>query len=629
MNSSNLFSRQFIQNTCELSIEDKKSPFPAWMKFNKPNPLRFSLNLQDPDRPELEPVQVTGDRAKLETLQDTVDKYVKEIVAQAPMATMGEEASKLPSRATDERPIDALKVNDNHPRLEPDGPSRHLFYLGNSADANAAVLSLSTLQLFDISSVLNEALAPDPVVVPEDSSSLLTTPTGGALVEPISEIQDSAIKTNEASLLSTNNLSNTNNLEEARVILPSINDDTQPVTDEFYSLETESSILERGGANRSNTKSSKPGMGSLNLPELPDFSQSPLTSIPLWLGLGTMASFIIAFPFLSSYFKNSSSVATKPSTPVVSTSPSPSAEEATPTPYQPSSASLPGSVVPSVSVTTSSGTGIPVVPNPALGVGSNNNTSTLFSNNVGQTNRQTTNQRSDAGTGTRQDKKPSTSPDPAAKTGAGKNNRNTSGSQSKGMRPPSETIQPTAIPNSSISTGSGSRTGRTAQNTPRTDDDAQFNSLPSGDINSNVFSNAGRGKKTTTNNSNTSFDTTNGGNLADAPISRTSIPTDSAQPLESQPNVSSDSVQVQGVQTYFQQRWKADPSAQESLQYRIKVGQNGRVQSIEGQGNYSQIYLDKTRFMKPGDQVSAAGKKDQSVWLILRQDGDVQALPEN
>jgi Domain of unknown function (DUF4335) len=634
MNSSNLHSRQFVQNTCELSIEDKKSPFPAWMKFNKPNPLRFSLNLQDPDRPELEPVQVTGDRAKLETLQGTVDSYVKEIVAQAPMATMGEDASKLPSKASaDDRPIDALNVTDNQPRLEADGPSRHLFYLGNSADANAAVLSLSTLQLFDLSSVLNEAVAPATVAVPEDSSAFLTALTGSPLVENASGIntnttgKDSAIQTNEASLLS-------NNLEEPRVVLPSINDPKEPVTDEFYSLETESSILERGGANRNQFKNKS---NNLNLPELPDFSQSPLTSIPLWIGLGTMAAGIIAFPFISSYFKNNSQVATKPGVPIVSTSPSTSSEE--PTPYQPSSASVPGSVVPSVNVGSAGNTGLPttVVPSPALG------DTTLFANNGGQGGRQTTTQRTDStarqgtpannggaaktGNNDRTNRTASQSPSPA-----------NSGSQPRGMRRASDVNKPSdsqvATNNQGKTGAAGNRRSADSSNVPLTNDDDVFNRLPNGGTEtSGVPGTSGntrsrKGQKTTTPAADSGFGTVNGDLAGTEPVSRTTVPTDNSQPVQSQP-LSNDSVQVKGVQSYFQQRWKADPAAQESLQYRIKVGQNGQVQSIEGQGNYSQRYLDKTKFLKPGDQVSTSGKKDQSVWLILRQDGEVQALQED
>jgi Domain of unknown function (DUF4335) len=613
MNSSNLHTRQFLQNTCEMSIEDKKSPFPAWMKFNKPNPLRFSLSLQDPDRPELEPVQVTGDRSKLEVLQGTVDRYVKEIVAKAPIPEMGGDASKLPSRGNGEdRPIDALKVTDDEPRLETDGPSRHLFYLGSSADANAAVLSLSTLQLFDLSSVLNESVATITVTEPEESSAILTASSGA-----ISAIQDSAIQpTDQDSAFASNSL------VEPRVILPSVSDTQEPVTDEFYSLETESSILERSGSSRDRSKSSKPSLGSLNLPELPDFSQSPLTSIPLWLGLGAMATIVASSPLWMSAFKKDTVLTTQPSN--VPAQVSPSSSEELPSPYQSSSPSLPSNAVPSVvvspgSVNTSGG--IPVVLNPA------NSNSDLFPNSQGrQATKQSTDQKTDNNS-----RQPAPVVKPTKDNNAAKTytvppttTKKSTGAQTRSMRPPSDVNRST-----NPSTGAiNSRSAEVSPAGPRGTDDDKFDSLPDGgsvDIPSTVSSSRNRTAAQRRNPSNTKFGTVNGD------LSVSQVPADTSKPIEQQApvNNSNDSVQVKGVQSFFQQRWKADPNAQESLQYRVKVGQNGRVQSIEGQGNYSQRYLDKTRFLQPGYQISGSGKKDQSVFLILRQDGDVQVLSED
>ena len=293
MNSPNLQPRQFVHSTCELSIDDKKSPFPAWMKFNKPNPLRFSLIVNDPDRPELEPMRVEGDRVKLESLHRTVEDYVKNLVARAPLPQInGVDSLSLPkSTAFDDtitssdlqhRPIDALKVNDEKPRIEADGLSRHLFYLGNGADANTTTMSLSTLQLFDLSSALNEGISP-PVLEPAALAS-----TAETLVQPVVLSPEAVTNNNKNSAIK----SEKSEAEKPMVVLPSANSPESGSSEDLYGLETESSILERSNPSNDRFKAPKPSLGSLNLPELPDFSRSPLTSIPLWLGLGGMAALI-------------------------------------------------------------------------------------------------------------------------------------------------------------------------------------------------------------------------------------------------------------------------------------------------------------------------------------------------
>jgi hypothetical protein len=83
------------------------------------------------------------------------------------------------------------------------------------------------------------------------------------------------------------------------------------------------------------------------------------------------------------------------------------------------------------------------------------------------------------------------------------------------------------------------------------------------------------------------------------------------------------STQAKELQSYFQERWRADPDFDRSLKYKVNVGRNGKVISLEGADVISRIYLNKTGFLKPGEAVSKNGQRDQKVWLFLTPAGNV------
>jgi Domain of unknown function (DUF4335) len=644
MNSSNLQPRLIVHNTCELSIDDKKSPFPTWMKFNKLSPLRFSLNVQDPDRPELEPMMVSGDRNKLEELHRTVEDYVKELLQRTPLPQLssGEGQEKPPHGSeisgflgndidslVKNRPIDALNVNDDRPHIESDGLSRHLFYLGNGADANTTVMSLSTLQLFDLSSALSEGLI--PVTSSETEQSADPSIAAEQVSEPVILLPPEPMTNNNNKVVTPLQA----NVEEPRVVLPSVDETKSDKSDDLYELETESSIFERSTANRDRFKKPKPGLGSLNLPELPDFSQSPLTSIPLWLGLGGMAALIVAFPFISSTFKTGGSVAKKPATPTTQVS---VASGDIPPEYQPTTPSIPNGVgTPTVGglpvpnstlggavggLTPPAGT-ITTVPVSPSGVGnltggsslsnSLDSTSPSINNNSSATQRQQT-----AGTGASGQRAANTTNAQSAVTSRPIRGASADGITQQARIPVNQNLQPPAIDddprlkpqnnNSDLSSDSSARPRSRQKNPPVVANRNSTSDIDGAVVGqANEFTGSGSGifkpvDRPPTNNS---------GNL-DAP---------SISPVES--------VQTRGLQGYFQGRWKADPNFDESLQYRVNVAKNGRVLSIEGQTEKSRVYLNKTGFLKPGEVVSPSGRQDQKVWLILNPTGDVQTLADS
>jgi Domain of unknown function (DUF4335) len=658
MNSPNLQPRQFVHNTCELSIDDKKSPFPAWMKFNKPNPLRFSLTVNDPDRPELEPMRVEGDRTKLESLHRTTEEYVKNLVARAPLPQMnGEEPGKLPQSAAfddtinssdlQHRPIDALKVSDEKPRIEADGISRHLFYLGSGADANTTTMSLSTLQLFDLSSALNEGMTPviEPEVEPEKPVALAAA--AETLVQPV-VLPPEAVTNNNKSSATTSLKSGQSNVEEPRVVLPSANAaESSDTSEDLYGLETESSILERSNSSKDRFKMPKPSLGSLNLPELPDFSRSPLTSIPLWLGLGGMAAVILTSPLWMNMFKGGDSVAKKPATPItqVATAPTDS-----PAPYQPSDPTIAsGAGIPSANIpntTNLGGLGTTGNPNPPGIIPGTLGQSTLGQGTVGQ-NPNTVQNR--------------TAPSQTGKT-------NTSTGNSTGINPGS--LDPFKN-RAGQQTGSNNQPGgnsaaakalqdRFVENAkkPKKGADGANQSSPSrvlvqnngGDISDsyNPLLKPITGEESTTKRSRNQSRQkplienpepieaptiigqgsnlgSGGSGLFNTPISIPQV--ENPKNLEA-PIISSDSVQAKGLQGYFQKIWRADPKFSSSLQYKVNVGRNGRVISLEGIDQESKFYLDKTNFLKPGIAVSASGQKDQKIVLVLHSTGDVQTFSD-
>jgi Domain of unknown function (DUF4335) len=629
------------------------------MKFNKPNPLRFSLTVNDPDRPELEPMRVEGDRTKLESLHRTVEDYVKNLVARAPLPQInGEDPGKLPQSAAfddtinssdlQHRPIDALKVNDEKPRIEADGLSRYLFYLGSGADANTTTMSLSTLQLFDLSSALNEGVTPviEPEVEPEKLVALAAE--AETLVQPVVLPPEAVTNNNKSSdtSLKSGLKSGQSNVEEPRVVLPSANAPDSGTSEDLYGLETESSILERSNSSKDRFKMPKPSLGSLNLPELPDFSRSPLTSIPLWLGLGGMAALIIAFPFLSSQFKSGSSVAKKPTTPPTQVATAPTD---IPTPYQPNDPTIASGVgipSPTINPTTTTNLG---------GLGTNPNPQGI-SGLTGQNSNAVPNRNTNTtGIGN------STGINPGLRdpfnSGAGQqtglNNRiNQPGGNNATAIARAKALQDKALQDQ-IAAANGKK--------PTKGSDAANQSLPSRVLAQNngrsvaddydprlipiTGEEATPPKKVSRNRSRPQPSVDNPEPITDVPpivgqgrnlgnggsgLFNSSVPVpqvESPKNLEV-PIISSDSVQAKGLQGYFQKIWRADPNFDSSLQYKVNVGRNGKVISLEGIDEKSKVYLNKTNFLKPGVAVSSNGQKDQKVLLMLHSTGDVQTFSD-
>lgn len=81
------------------------------------------------------------------------------------------------------------------------------------------------------------------------------------------------------------------------------------------------------------------------------------------------------------------------------------------------------------------------------------------------------------------------------------------------------------------------------------------------------------------------------------------------------------------VQEYFKKRWKRDPNFNDYLRYHLALRVDGRVKSIVGIGDNSQIYLERTNFIRIGDKLVAASDREHVVQIFLNGNGAVGVYP--
>jgi Domain of unknown function (DUF4335) len=98
------------------------------------------------------------------------------------------------------------------------------------------------------------------------------------------------------------------------------------------------------------------------------------------------------------------------------------------------------------------------------------------------------------------------------------------------------------------------------------------------------------------------------------------------------PGDSIDSPSLQETKRYFQSKWKANNTQANALQYVVKIGgKNGLIKGIAPQGEAATTYLQKSKFAKVGQKLvspAAAGTTDQKIRLILQPDGNVDTFVE-
>ncbi len=87
MESTNLTTRTYTAPTCSLVVTSKVPLLPNLTQLNKPQAVGFTLHLGHPEQAESERLVLKGDPHQLSKLQQTVSKYVTDIVAKFPLPT--------------------------------------------------------------------------------------------------------------------------------------------------------------------------------------------------------------------------------------------------------------------------------------------------------------------------------------------------------------------------------------------------------------------------------------------------------------------------------------------------------------------------------------------------------------
>jgi hypothetical protein len=87
MESTNLITRTYTAPTCSLVVKTKAPLLPNLTQLNKPQAVDFTLHLGHPEQAESERLVLNGDPLQLSKLQQSVSKYVADLVAKFPNPT--------------------------------------------------------------------------------------------------------------------------------------------------------------------------------------------------------------------------------------------------------------------------------------------------------------------------------------------------------------------------------------------------------------------------------------------------------------------------------------------------------------------------------------------------------------
>ncbi|OCR01395.1 hypothetical protein BCD67_23365 [Oscillatoriales cyanobacterium USR001] len=182
--------RRYTPPTCTLEITAKTSPLSRWAGQPVLKSLRFELRLDDPRLSEEKHVTLKGDRDKLEVLHQVVSTYIQNLLGQSltlepKLKSTNQTAitdTDLEQKTTDTLILDETRnpfaiasntegtqksavVNSSvpanyYPRLEAQSLLTHNLFLGElENEFSGSMLELSTLQLFDLATALDEYAA--------------------------------------------------------------------------------------------------------------------------------------------------------------------------------------------------------------------------------------------------------------------------------------------------------------------------------------------------------------------------------------------------------------------------------------------------------------------------------------
>ncbi len=170
--------KRYTPPTCTLEVTAKSSPLSRWAGKPVLKSLSFELRLDDPRLPDTQHITLKGDRPQLESLHEAVNSYIQNFLGESsPWETsLTSEISysisepDSPPTARSAVMLDAAvnpydirtsapKTSDLPvpPHLEPRGLLSHNLFLGSlRVGESGPVVGLSTVQLFDLATALDE-----------------------------------------------------------------------------------------------------------------------------------------------------------------------------------------------------------------------------------------------------------------------------------------------------------------------------------------------------------------------------------------------------------------------------------------------------------------------------------------
>lgn len=149
--------RRYTPPTCTLEVAAIGSALSRWTDRAVLKNLRFELSFDDPTITSDQQMTIRGDRNQLEALCEAVSGYVQTILLQ-PVETLSqkEPVDRLGASHLAEENNSAGRLHQAGITLQPQGRLKHELHLGTLASEEAAVIPLTTLQLFDLANALDE-----------------------------------------------------------------------------------------------------------------------------------------------------------------------------------------------------------------------------------------------------------------------------------------------------------------------------------------------------------------------------------------------------------------------------------------------------------------------------------------
>ncbi len=134
---------RFTPPTCTLELKGNKSPLSRWTNQDILKHYKFNLKFDDPQKPTARQVTIQGNQQDLSQLQATVDHYLRHHL------------HSVPRTNTETNFAAKTDISDRQPYLKSQGLIHHELFFGRlTHDSNSDRLQLSTVQLFDLVSVL-------------------------------------------------------------------------------------------------------------------------------------------------------------------------------------------------------------------------------------------------------------------------------------------------------------------------------------------------------------------------------------------------------------------------------------------------------------------------------------------